>query len=196
MKTQEAKTTKVSPARLAPDFNNIPGELTLNEHTFWMGVTADCPTGQIDVAGLHFPKSEEQIVINDAGRQVRVPVIGALNKTVTRVHFQELVRLLPRLVIRPSKTITQDGSGQNIGGPIERAKGRLIKIPDEAMIAGAASHGRKLDPYIKQPGDRPATEFMFFVHAPSGKRGIEYQTISDAGLEWPEAVKAVEDLLS
>lgn len=190
------KTTKVPASHLAPDFDNIPGDLNLSEHTFWLGVTADCPSGQIDVAGLHFPKAEEQIVINDAGKQVRVPVIGAINKTVTRVHFQELVRLLPRLVIRPVKPVVQDGSGVNTGGPIERAKGRLIKIPDEKMIAGAAEHGRRLEPYIKQPGDRPATEFMFFVHAPKGVRGTEYQTIAEAGLEWPEEIKAVEDLLS
>lgn len=190
------KTTKVSASRLAPDFNNIPGDLNLAEHTFWLGVTADCPCGQIDVAGLHFPKSEEKIVVNDAGKQVRVPVIGAINKTVTRFHFEELVKVLPRLVIRPTNQVLQDGSGVNIKDPIERAKGRLIKIPDEKMIAGASEHGRRLQPYTKQPGDRPATEFMFFVHAPRGVRGTEYQTIAELGLEWPEELKAIEDLLS
>ena len=190
------KTTKVSASQLAPDFNNLPGELELTEHTFWLGVTAGCPRGQIDVAGLHFPKAEEQIVINAAGKQVRVPVIGAINKTVTRLNFEELVKVLSRLVIRPSKPVLQDASGLNIGDPIERAKGRLIKIPDEKMIAGATASGRRLEPYIKQPGDRPASEFMFFIHAPSGKRGVEYQTIAEVGLEWPEEIKAVEDLLS
>ena len=190
------KTTRVSAAQLAPDFNDLPGELELTEHSFWLGVTADCPRGQIDVAGLHFPKAEEQIVLNAAGKQVRVPVIGALNRKVTRLHFEELVKVLPRLVIRPSKPVAQDGSGENTGDPIERAKGRLIKIPDEKMIAGASEHGRRLEPYVKQPGDRPATEFMFFIHAPSGKRGVEYQTIAEAGLEWPEEIEAVEELLS
>ena len=189
-------TTKVPASQLAPDFNNIPGELELTEHTFWLGVTADCPRGQIDVAGLHFPKAEEQIVINAAGKQVRVPVIGAINKTVTRLHFEELVKVLSRLVIRPTKPVLQDGTGVNTGDPIERAKGRLIKIPDAKMIAGATASGRRLDPYVKQPGDRPATEFMFFVHAPKGVRGTEYQTIAEAGLEWPEEIKAVEELLS
>lgn len=194
--TPTAKTTKVAASHLAPDFNNIPGELNLATHTFWLGVTADCPRGQIDVAGLHFPKAEEQIVINSAGKQVRVPVIGAINATVTRLHFEELIKVLPRLVIRPTKPVLQDGSGQNTKDPIERAKGRLIKIPDEKMIAGATASGRRLEPYVKQPGDRPATEFMFFVHAPKGVRGTEYQTIAEAGLEWPEEIEAVEDLLS
>lgn len=194
--TPSAKTTKVSASQLAPDFNNIPGDLNFAEHTFWLGVTADCPRGQIDVAGLHFPKAEEQIVINAAGKQVRVPVIGAINAKVTRLHFEELVKVLPRLVIRPTKQVLQDGSGQNTKDPIERAKGRLIKIPDAAMIAGATASGRQLEPYVKQPGDRPATEFMFFVHAPKGVRGTEYQTIAEAGLEWPEEIQAVEDLLS
>jgi len=192
----ETKTTHVDPTKLAPDFENIPGELMASEYTFWLGVTPDCPRGQIDVAGLHFPKSEERILINDAGKQVRVPEHGAINMTVTKHHFEELVRLLPRLVIRPSKVVKQDGSGENIGDPVQRAKGRLIKIPDEKMLAGASDSGRRLKPFVKQPGDRPATEFMYFIHAPTGKREHEYQTIADAGLEWPAELKAVDDLLS
>jgi len=191
-----SKTTKVAAARLAPDFNNLPGETHTSEHTFWLGITADCPRGQIDVAGLHFPKSEEKIVINDAGKQVRVPVFGSINAKVTKFHFEELVKVLPRLVIRPSKSILQDASGQNTGDPVQRVKGRLIKIPDAKMIAGYAEHGRKLEPYIQQPGDRPATEFMYFIHAPKGVRGTEYQPIAETGLEWPEEIKAIEDLLS
>lgn len=192
----KTKTTKVDPALLAPDFDNIQGELQLREYTFWLGVTPECPRGQIDVAGLHFPKSEESIIINAAGAQVRVPEHGAINMTVTKYHFEELVRLLPRLVIRPSKAIQEDGTGENIGDPVQRAKGRLIKIPDEKMLAGAVENGRRLKPYIVQPGDRSATEFMYFIYAPDGVRGKDYQTIAEVGLEWPAEIQAVEDLLS
>ena len=183
------KTTSVDPSRLAPDFDNIPGELIAEEYSFWLGVTADCPRGQIDVAGLHFPKKEEEIVINDAGKQVRVPQHGALNFTVTKYHFDELVKNLSRLVIRPNKIRNSDETGENIGDPVQRAKGQLIKIPDEKMIAGAADSGRRLKPYVKQPGDRPATEFMYFLHAPDKVRGNKYQTISEVGLEWPGAIE-------
>lgn len=194
--TKTKKTTKVDPSVLAPDFANIPGDLITEEHTFWLGVTPDCPRGQIDVAGLHFPRSTERIIFNEAGKQVRVPEHGTLNKFVSKYHFEELCRVLPRLVIRPSKQVHQDGSGENIGDPIQRSKGRLIKIPDDKMIAGAADHGRKLKPYVKQPGDRPATEFMYFVHCPNGIRGHDYQTIAEDGLEWPEELEAIDDLLS
>tara|TARA_R100000458_G_scaffold11201_1_gene8959 strand:+ start:3998 stop:4630 length:633 start_codon:yes stop_codon:yes gene_type:complete len=185
MKNQKTKTTTVDPSVLAPDFDNIPGELVAEEYPFWLGVTADCPRGQIDVAGLHFPKKEEDIILNDAGKQVRVPQHGALNFTVTKHHFEELVRLLSRLVIRPHKVIDADGTGENIGDPVQNSKGRLIKIPDDKMLAGASESGRKLKPYVKQPGDRPATEFMYFIYAPDKVRGNKYQTIAEIGLEWP-----------
>ncbi len=194
--TTATKTTKVDAASLAPDFDNIPGELIAEEYCFWMGVTADCPRGQIDVAGMCFPRGTERISINDAGKQVRVPENGTLNQFVSRHHFEELCKVLPRLVIRPSKPVLQDGSGENIGDPINRSKGKLIKIPDEKMIAGAADGGRRLKPYVKREGDRPATEFMYFIYAPSGVRGPNFQTIAEAGLEWPAEIQAVEDLLS
>jgi hypothetical protein len=197
MTTQtKTKTTSVDPSLLAPDFDNLPGELIAEEYTFWLGVTSDCPRGQIDVAGLHFSKSEEEIVINDAGKQVRVPKHGTLNMTVTKHHFEELLKVLPRLVIRPSKAVTQDGSGENTGDPVQRAKGKLIKIPDDKMIAGVAESGRRLKPYVRRPGDRPATEFMYFMHAPEGVRGLNYQTIAEAGLEWPAVIQEVDDLMS
>jgi len=183
------KTTTVDPSRLAPDFDNIPGELIAEEFPFWLGVTADCPRGQIDIAGLHFPKKEEDIVVNDAGKQVRVPQHGAINFTVTKYHFEELCRLLSRLVIRPHKVVNQDEAGENIGDPVQNSKGRLIKIPDDKMLAGASESGRRLKPYVKQPGDRPATEFMYFLHAPDKVRGTKYQTISEVGLEWPGEIE-------
>ena len=197
MTTTEKNTTKVAAADLAPDFDNIPGDLVADEYVFWMGVTPDCPRGQIDVAGMSFPRGTERIHIDDVtGRQTRIPESGTLNKFVTRVHFEKLCEVLPRLVIRPSKVINEDGSGENIGDPIQRSKGKLIKIPDEAAIAGARENGRKLKPYVKQKGDRPATEFMYFVYAPNGVRGASYQTIAEAGLEWPAEIQAVEDFMS
>ena len=124
----KTKTTTVDPSRLAPDFDNIPGELIAEEYSFWF-------------------------------------------------------------VIRPNKIRNSDETGENIGDPVQRAKGQLIKIPDEKMIAGAADSGRRLKPYVKQPGDRPATEFMYFLHAPDKVRGNKYQTISEVGLEWPGAIE-------
>jgi len=188
----KTQTTIIDPSRLAPDFENIPGLITAKEFTFWLGLTSDCPCGQIDVAGLHFPRAEEDIVINEAGKQVRVPKHGTLNNTVTKYHFDELIKVLPRLVIRFNKVVESDGVGENIGDPVQRAKGRLIKIPSESMIAGASEHGRQLKPYIKQPGDRPATDFMYFNHCPERVRGLKYQTISEVGLEWPEATEEIK----
>lgn len=196
--TTETKPTHVDPSKLAPDFENIEGEIVANEHTFWLGVTVDCPRGQIDVGGLHFPKNEEDIIVNDSGKQVRVPKHGTINKTVTKRHFDELVKVLPRLVIRPNKVRHEDGSGKNTGDPVQRAKGRLIKIPSKKMLADAEASGRALKPYVKRPGDRPASEFMYFIHAPTGHRSPDdrYQTIATVGLEWPAEIQAEEDLMS
>lgn len=192
----ETQTTKVDPSRLAPDFDSLPGEVTTDEYSFWLGITADCPLGQIDVAGLHFPKNEERIALNNAGKQVRIPEHGAINFTVSKHHFEELVKVLPRLVIRPNQVRKDDNAGENIGDPVHNSKGRLIKIPNAQMIAGASDSGRKLKPYVNKPGDRPATEFMYFIHAPDKVRGLKYQTIAEVGLEWPAEIQEVEDLLS
>lgn len=187
------KPTKVDPSRLAPDFNKIEGDLEAKPFTFWLGLTADCPRGQIDVAGLHFPRVEEEIRTNDAGQQSRVQESGTINKTVNRHNFDELVRLLPRLVIRMTKVVTEASAGRNTGDPIERSKGYLVKIPDTKAFTDAAGSGRRtLKPYVKRPGDRPATEFMYFMHAPNGKREHEFQTIAVAGLEWPAEIKEPE----
>lgn len=189
------KTTKVDPSNLVPDFENIPGEAVADEHTFWLGVTTDFPQGQIDVAGLHFSKHEEQIVTNPAGDQVRNPVFGSINRGVTKHHFKELVKVLPRLVVRFTKPVEQDSTGKNIGDPVSQAKGHLIKIPNEAMMVGAETHGRKLKPYVQRPGDRPASEFMYFAYAPNGARGAEVpKTIAEIGLEWPGELQLQEDL--
>lgn len=172
-------TTKINPSALLPNFKEHPGAAIAEEHPFWLGLTSDCPINQLDIAGLHFPKAEEEIVVNPAGKQVRVPVHGALNYHVSRKHFDDLVKVLPRVIIR--------GAG---------AGGRKFIIPDEKKIADAAVHGRQVKPYVRQPGDRPATDFMYFVHVPDKNRGRDYQTVSTVGLEWPAALEEIDDLLS
>lgn len=196
--TTEQKTTYVDPSSLAPDFDNIPGELVADEYSFWLGLTADCPRGQIDVAGLHFPKKEEKIVINDAGKQVRVPQHGALNFTVSKHHFEALMEVLPRLIIRPKEVRKDPEKGENTGGPVHNTKGELIKIPSAKMLAGIVESGGRstLKKYVKRPGDRPAIEFMYFIFAPNNVRGLEYQTIAEVGLEWPAELQAIDELLS
>jgi hypothetical protein len=194
---QKKKTklvTSVSPAKLAPNFDELPDEIVSVEETFWMGLTADCPLGQIDVAGLHFPKKEESIVINDAGKQVRVPEIGGLDKTVTIHNFQALMEVLPRLVMRMGKEVHEErGTGENTKHRARGVRGKLIKIPTKEMIAESVDGvGRQLKPYVRRPGDVPATDFMFFHHAPNGVRGHEFPTISEVGLTWPIKTKSEE----
>ena len=193
-------THHVDADALRPDFESHEGLAVAEDYPFWLGLTADCPVNQIDVAGLHFPKAEESIVINNEGKQVRVPVLGALNYQVTREHFDALVATLPRLVIRftdKEPEVDNDGSGVNIGDPIKRArKGYLIKIPTKKTIADAAESGQRKKPYIRKPGDRPAMDFMYFQHVADKQRANNYQTIADAGLEWPEELEQIDDLLS
>ena len=177
-KTKNTLTTKIDPEKLLPSFGDHPGAAIAEEHPFWLGLTADCPINQLDIAGLHFPKSEEEIVTNPAGRQVRVPVHGALNFHVNKKHFDDLVKVLPRVIIR--------GAG---------AGGRKFIIPNEKNIADATTNGRVVKPYVRHPGDRPATDFMYFIHIPEKHRGREYVTISDVGLEWPAALEEIDNFL-
>jgi hypothetical protein len=183
---KKQNSNRVEAAALLPDFDNLPGDLQATYEAFHLGLTHDCPLGQIDVAGLHFPGYNEVIETNNAGQQVRTPGTGTVNRVVTRQHFDALVEVLPRLVIRFTSPRTDEpGTGQNVGDPVSRRKGYLIKIPDERMIAGATAHGRQLKPYVKQEGDEPAAKFMFFLHAPDGLRHQRFVSIADNGLDWP-----------
>jgi len=195
------KTTTIDPSEFTPDFDNIPGDFTAVEFPFWLGVTADCPRHSIDVAGLHFPAANERIVKNETtGKQVRVPEHGTLNFTVTRQHVEALRRDLKRFVVRfrDHPAVTNDGTGENIGDPVERARrGKLIKIPTQEQIdASVKSGGRAFKPYIKQPGDRPAADYMYFIHVPDRVRGREIRTISETGIVWPEELAEIDEILS
>ena len=186
---------KHSPEDLLPDFDNIPGEFRATFHTFWIGLTPDCPRGQIDVAGLTFVKATEKITTDHVGKQVRVPSPGYLDHEVTKEKFERLAEELRRMVIRPRHQINHDGAGENTRDPVQRFHGKLLKIPNEQTAAAMRENGRNVTPYVKQPGDRPAADFMYCVHVPEGQtRPAEYVTISEAGLEWPEAAELSEFL--
>lgn len=208
-KAAKAETTHVDPSKLQADFDSYEGLAVMEEHPFWMGLTADCPINQIDVGGLHFPKMEEEIVINNAGKQVRVPVVGALNYHVTRENFDALIEVLPRIVIRFTEPeIEEDENamgpdGQNTGQPRRVRRGYLVKIPtkeqieaNEKDIRDNGGRGRRLRRYVRQPSDRPASEFMFFQHVADKRRGHNYQTIAEEGLNWPEVLEEIDALLS
>lgn len=207
-KKTRAKTTRIDPKDLAVDFDSFEGLAVLEEHPFWLGLTADCPVNQIDVAGLHFPKAEEEIKINAAGKQIRNPVHGALNFHVTRQHFDALCEVLPRLVIRfTDKGIEEppekDAAGVITGAPLVVRRGYLVKIPTAAQIAEReeeiqrmGGRGRKLRPYMRDPRDVPASRFMYFQHVPNKMRGNEFSTIEEDGLEWPEVLEEIDEILS
>lgn len=180
---------RIDPSKLAPDFDNLPGEVVSTETCFWLGITEDIGIGQIDKAGLHFPYYNEAIETNNAGDPMRTPQVGCINRTVNRHKFDALCEILPRLVIRfePDREV-QIKPG--VTRTVRRAK--LLTIPTEAQIAGATTNGQRLRPYVKQPGDRPASEFLFFHHAPTGHRGPRgsQRPISETGLEWPESANS------
>ena len=185
MSKKSNQTTKVDAASLRPDFDNYEGLAVAEDFPFWLGLTSDCPVNQIDVAGMHFPKAEESIVINNE---------------VSREHFNALCEVLPRLVIRftdKEPEVVEDGSGVNTGDAIKRArKGYLIKVPTEKTMENALEAGQKRKPYVRRPGDKPAMDYMYFQHVADKHRGNVYQTISEAGLEWPAELEEIDDLLS
>lgn len=201
----EQKSTKIAAETLLPDFENHPGLAIAKPVAYWLGLTTDCPANQIDCAGLHFPKVQEMIVPNpqDPGKKVRVPVIGGLDANVTEDKILRLQEVLPRLVIRflsePAQK-EQPGTGQNTGDPVVRArKGYVITIPTEQMVEDARANGKTLKPYIRLPNDEPAANYMYLQVCPDQKlpaRGtIAPSTIGEIGIEWPNEIQSVDDLL-
>jgi hypothetical protein len=168
----------------------------------------ECPIGQINVAGLNFPKRNEIFMadpLNPGGQKIRVPSIGGLHKTITQDHILALREILPRLIIRFSgvETAQQEevGTGTNIGHKFKRGvKAKLVKIPTPAQIVSARENGTKVPRYVREHGDRPAAEYMFFKlcldqNAPR-RELTPPETIATGGIFWPGDIDEINALLS
>lgn len=185
------------------DLDTQPGLAVDMAYAYWLGVTAACPANQIDCAGLHFPKMQERIIPdpNRPGEHVRVPVIGGLDRHVTRDKLDALREIVSRLVIRfieAPEAQEEPGTGENIGDVVRRArKGYVITIPTEAQIQAAKDEGRTLRRYTRQPHDEPAAKYMYMrlcEDQTDPQRGLAAPpTLAEVGVSWPDGSDAPDE---
>lgn len=202
------RTTLVDGHLLVPNFDELPGVCLGDEHAYWMGLTPECPIGQIDIVGLNFPKRNEIFVVDPlkpGGQKIRVPAIGGLHQKITQDHILGLREALPRLVIRfanaESEQQEERGTGKNTGDAFKRGvRAKLVKIPTPAQVADAIKNGTRIPRYVREAGDKPAADFMFFklcLNQETPRRELTPpETIAKGGIFWPGDIDEINALLS
>lgn len=190
--------TKIAGKDLVPDFSPKGSLGVLAEYSFWVGVMPSCPVEGIALAGIQFPKINENIIpaTNRSGRTERVPVIGAIVQ-LTEVKIKMMCNRLPRLVIRfknEPAVREEPGTGLNLGDVhLQGRKGRIITIPTKEEVADRQKRGRATKHYTPDTRDEPAARYMFCVlckNQDHPERGDTYPgSIEDLGLEWPDTIE-------
>lgn len=197
---ESGSATKIKGRDLVPDFD-APLSGSLSEYVYWVGVTPSCPVEHIDLAGINFPKLNENIIPDPsrAGRTQRIPVIGSLvNLTEDKIRLMR--DRLPRSIIRFSdnqeaKGVQEEpGTGQNLGDlHLQPRKGFLIRIPTDEYVKERQAAGRATRHYVRKKGDEPVARYMFAVLCADQNnpaRGEYYpEVLENTGLEWPEEME-------
>ena len=174
-------------------------------YRYWVGVTPSCPVNGLDIAGLNFPKVNEQIVPdpNRTGQKKRRLVAGSI-VWVTEDKIRLLRERLPRTVIRftdDKGTHEEPGTGENIGDVAQRPRrGHVITIPTDEELADRRRKGKPAHAYIPDPKrDVPAARFMFAQLCPNQDQPEQGEYYPDplelTGLEWPEELAELDKLL-
>lgn len=189
--------TKIDGSQLVPDLNKASRNAggVLQSYKYWVGVTPSCPVEHIDLAGINFPKVNENLVDDPmrTGQRRRVPVIGAI-VFLTEDKIRKMRERLPRTVIRfydnDQGERDEPGTGQNIGDNHRRPRrGEPITIPSADEVEQRRKAGKPTRQYIPNPNDVPAARYMFAVLCAdqvNGSRGDYYpETLETTGLEWP-----------
>lgn len=198
--------TKIKGTALVPDISDRGGPGVLTEYRYWVGITPSCPVESLDLAGINFPKVNEELILDPLRTNIRqrVPVIGAL-VTLTKQRVELMRDRLPRTVIRflESKGKQEEpGTGKNIGDVHMRPRrGHVITIPSAKEVEQRRADGKPTREYTFHKNDVPAARFMFAVlcaNQEKGERGPEYpEPLEITGLEWPDELdERTEDLLS
>jgi len=179
---------------------------TSRRYRYWVGVSPSCPVESIDLAGVNFPKVNANLVADPmrTGRKKRVPVIGAI-VYLDEGKIRKMREKLPRTILRFTSDVgdhDEPGTGENIGDVARRPRrGQLITIPTDAEIEERRKKGKPTRAYSPNlERDVPASRFMFAVlceDQENGERREEYpDPLEVTGLQWPDELAAVEDILS
>lgn len=199
--------TKVAGADLVPNIEAASARTGVSRvYKYWVGVTPSCPANSITIAGINFPKVNEQLIPDPArtGRKKRRMVAGAI-VFMTEDKVRRLKERLPRTVIRFNDEAAvqhEPGTGENIGDVAQRPKkGHLITIPTDAELEERRRRGKVARRYIPDPRrDVPAARFMFAQLCADQDRPEQGEFFPDpleiTGLDWPDELEAVDKLLS
>ena len=174
-------------------------------YRYWIGVTPSCPVNGLDIAGLCFPKVNEQIVPDPGrtGQKKRRLVAGAI-VWVTEDKIRLLRERLPRTVIRftdDKGTHNEPGTGENIGDVAQRPRrGHVITIPTDEDLKSRQQGGKPAHAYNPDPKrDVPAARFMFAQlcanQAQPEQGEYDPDPLELTGLEWPEELAELDKLL-
>ena len=181
---------------LVPDLEQQRDSLGVSRsYKYWVGVTPSCPHEHVDLAGINFPKVNENLVDDPmrTGNKRRVPVIGAIvdidEHTILRMRDR-----LKRTVIRfldDNGQSEEPGTGLNIGDNHKRPRrGQLITIPTAEETANRIARNKPARTYPPRAGDVPAARYMFAQicdDQQNGSRGEYYpETLETTGLSWPD----------
>lgn len=191
---------------LVPDISgrsNTAG--TSRRFRYWVGITASCPVNGIDLAGISFPKVNEQIVPdpNRTGRKRRRLVAGAI-VWLTADKIRLMRERLPRTVVRfldEGAVKDEAGTGENIGDVAQRPRrGQIITIPTDKELTDRRARGKVARPYVPdEKRDVPAARFMFAVLCEDQDKPEQGEFYPDpleiTGLEWPDELAELDKLL-
>lgn len=198
--------TKVAGADLVADIEGRSLEAGVNRrYRYWVGITPSCPVNGIDLAGLSFPKVNEQIVPdpNRTGQKRRRLVAGAI-VWIDEAKIRRLRDRLPRTIIRFSSddgVLDEPGTGENIGDVAQRPRrGRVITIPTDEELEDRRKRGKPAHAYRPDPKrDVPAARFMFAQlceNQEHPEQGEYYpDPLETTGLEWPDELAELDRLL-
>lgn len=206
---KKAPGTHVGGASLVPDVDVTRRPIGVeSEYLYWVGLIASCPVDFVDIAGINFPKANEDLVPDRMrpGKLQRVPKFGTI-VPLTQRKMKMLVERLPRTVLRIYEDVDQTGAqeepgtGKNVGKDphVRPRRGQLITIPSPDEIEAFKKNARSFTTYRPQPIDRPIADFLYAQlceDQEEGNRGERFpDVLSETGLVWPEEIEDLSALL-
>lgn len=152
-------------AHLAPPIEPGP---QVSLYWFHVGLLPNVPRGQIDIAGVHFPKYQEDVRIDpENGKTIRTKKRGAV-VPLSQHQLDELEKRLPKLFLRTFRSGVRI-DGQNTGETSPRYGAKLMKEKSieehEREQASNREAGMIVNhvyrPIIFEKGDKRVAEVLY-----------------------------------
>lgn len=198
--------TQLSGDSLTANIGSLSDQQGLSRtYQYWVGVSPTCPVEFIDLAGINFPKVNEQLVPDPmrTGKKKRAPKVGAivrLDESKIKLMRGRMARTIIRF-LDDQGVQDEPGTGENIGDVAVRPRrGQVLTIPTEEEIQERRRQGKPTRAYTPNPKrDVPASRFMFAQLCPNQdhpERGEFYpDPLEVTGLSWPDSLDDIADIL-